>query len=449
VSTLRFRFSASLSAALLLFSILAVPASATDIAGLPDDPLGCIVNPLDPLSCLPDPVGGGLPDPLGGGLPGVGGGLPGVGGGVPGVGGGLPGVPGNGPPGSGGPGVPPGQVQPPTNLPSLPTDKPSHSPKQEKTPKDVQAPAPSHAKPATAPSSSTTPSPSSSSPDPVDTVNAGPEIAHTTGTGDFRGRQARKRSSDARLAKLLAGNAVSNLEAVAPHQKPRTSTASRRSHQRARAESLVSQAFDQIPQQYRWPVFVLACLATSLGLNSLRERRRSLRIEDRAMTDSLTRLPNRPAFQKRLAKEWKRADRYDRPLSMLLLDLDGFKQINDTQGHAAGDGVLRDAAAAISSNIRASDMAARLGGDEFVVLCPETSATEARALALSLEKHLRSVSIRTSVGFAEREREDEGVPEYLVARADASMYLRKQRSGAARERRSNGTSSLRAEAVGA
>jgi diguanylate cyclase (GGDEF)-like protein len=218
-----------------------------------------------------------------------------------------------------------------------------------------------------------------------------------------------------------------------------------RGHRQNRPESIVSQAFDRIPEQYRWPVFVLACLATFLGMNSLRERRRSLRIEDRALTDSLTRLPNRLAFQRQLAKEWKRADRYDRPLSMLLLDLDGFKQINDTRGHAAGDEVLRDAAAVIARHIRSSDMAARLGGDEFVVLCPETTAAEAKTLAGSLEKRLREVPIRTSVGFAEREPEDEGVPEYLVARADASMYRRKQRSGAARERRANAITSHGAE----
>jgi GGDEF domain-containing protein len=80
-------------------------------------------------------------------------------------------------------------------------------------------------------------------------------------------------------------------------------------------------------------------------------------------------------------------------------------------------------------------MAARLGGDEFVVLCPETSADEARKLASDLEDALAGASIRSSIGFAERELEDEGMPEYLVARADASMYHRKQRSSGRADRR--------------
>jgi diguanylate cyclase (GGDEF)-like protein len=199
----------------------------------------------------------------------------------------------------------------------------------------------------------------------------------------------------------------------------------------------------RIPEEYRWPVFVLACIATFFALNTLRERFRSMRAVDRALTDSLTKLPNRLAFELALAKEYKRADRYDRPLSMLLLDLDGFKQINDTHGHAAGDDVLRKAAVAIASRIRPDDLAARLGGDEFVVLCPETSADSAQELARALEAALAAASIRSSIGVAERELEDDGVPEYLVARADASMYRCKQRTGESRDRRSKPVASAR------
>jgi two-component system, cell cycle response regulator len=109
----------------------------------------------------------------------------------------------------------------------------------------------------------------------------------------------------------------------------------------------------------------------------------------------------------------------------VMLDLDDFKEINDTQGHAAGDAVLREVAAAISGRVRTPDMAARLGGDEFVVLCCETPLEGVEALARSLEERLHQSSIKTSVGFTEREPSDKS-PDDLVARADAAMYRRKQ-----------------------
>ncbi len=140
-------------------------------------------------------------------------------------------------------------------------------------------------------------------------------------------------------------------------------------------------------------------------------------------------LPNRLAFERALAREYRRADRYDRPLSMLLLDLDGFQGDHDTQATPRGDEILRKASAVLAERVRLDDMAARLGGDEFVVICPETSAESAQGLARSLEEALAEASIQSSIGVAEREPEDDGLPEYLVARADASMYRRKSRSG--------------------
>jgi diguanylate cyclase (GGDEF)-like protein len=190
-------------------------------------------------------------------------------------------------------------------------------------------------------------------------------------------------------------------------------------------KTFVNSFVDRIPVEYRWPVFVLACLALLFAFTSLRERRRSLRVERAALVDSLTGLPNRLAFERRLAKEWRRSDRYDRPLGLLLIDLDNFKHVNDTQGHAAGDAVLREVAAAISGRIRVSDMPARLGGDEFVVICPETPLEGLKVVARSLEERLQEASIASSVGFTEREPSDEN-PDAFVERADAAMYRRKQ-----------------------
>jgi diguanylate cyclase (GGDEF)-like protein len=198
--------------------------------------------------------------------------------------------------------------------------------------------------------------------------------------------------------------------------------------------SFVGSVVDRIPPQYRWPVVVLACLMVLFAYTSLRERRRSLRVEQAALIDSLTGLPNRPAFERRLAKEWRRSERYGRPLGMLLIDLDDFKQVNDTQGHAAGDDVLREVAAAISGRIRVSDMAARLGGDEFVVICPETPLEGLKVLARSLEERLQEASVATSIGYTEREPADED-PKHFVERADAAMYRHKQSARQDRKRR--------------
>jgi diguanylate cyclase (GGDEF)-like protein len=110
---------------------------------------------------------------------------------------------------------------------------------------------------------------------------------------------------------------------------------------------------------------------------------------------------------------------------MLLIDLNDFKHVNDTRGHAAGDAVLCEVAAAISGRIRLSDMAARLGGDEFVVICPETALAGLQSLARSLDERLEQTSINVSIGFTEREPADQN-PEDFVHRADAAMYRRKQ-----------------------
>jgi diguanylate cyclase (GGDEF)-like protein len=96
-----------------------------------------------------------------------------------------------------------------------------------------------------------------------------------------------------------------------------------------------------------------------------------------ARTDELTGLANTRAFNERAEQELLRARRYGRALSLLYIDLDGFKSINDTLGHAAGDVVLQRTADALRESLRRTDVIARLGGDEFVVLLPETGSESA------------------------------------------------------------------------
>lgn len=146
-----------------------------------------------------------------------------------------------------------------------------------------------------------------------------------------------------------------------------------------------------------------------------------------ARTDPLTGLTNRAAFLLRLEIEAERAQRYARPLSLAYLDLDGFKGINDRNGHAAGDEVLRIVAGVLRSALRSHDLPARLGGDEFGVLLPETGAEDAgrvlQRLRAEIEDRMRgfdwpvtcSVGVVTS-GAAPATADD------LVRSADALMY---------------------------
>jgi diguanylate cyclase len=176
-------------------------------------------------------------------------------------------------------------------------------------------------------------------------------------------------------------------------------------------------------------LLALAAIAILFGLLSLHESRRSRRAREDALVDSLTGLANREGFEQRLESEWRRALRYERDLGLLMLDLDGFKEINDTHGHMEGDRVLKAAAAAISGRIRETDFASRFGGDEFVVLCPETAGRGLKTLSDGLEETLRLHRIQASAGFTQREPSDSS-PDDLIARADATMYRRKRESTA-------------------
>src|SRR5690606_13536511 len=112
------------------------------------------------------------------------------------------------------------------------------------------------------------------------------------------------------------------------------------------------------------------------------ERKRAEReLRELALHDSLTGLPNRGHFAALAAAEMRRAQRYGRPLSVLMLDLDGFKGINDRYGHAGGDTVLKTVARRWTEALRKADLLARIGGEEFAVLLPETELEAARAVA--------------------------------------------------------------------
>lgn len=148
-----------------------------------------------------------------------------------------------------------------------------------------------------------------------------------------------------------------------------------------------------------------------------------------AVQDHLTGLYNRRYADERLALETRRAQRHGQPLSVVLLDLDRFKLINDRFGHAAGDKVLRDFASRLKKAIRSTDLAARLGGDEFMVLLMECPSDKVQifldrlgTVEVEVEGHLTPLGLST--GCATYEKND--TPEAIMERADKSLYARKR-----------------------
>jgi diguanylate cyclase (GGDEF)-like protein len=156
--------------------------------------------------------------------------------------------------------------------------------------------------------------------------------------------------------------------------------------------------------------------------------RQADRLVDLSNTDPLTGLRNARLFQARLEHEFARHQRYREPLSVLLVDLDGLKQINDRQGHAGGDVALRRVADAIRRGSRATDLAARWGGDEFALLAPHTDVAAATQLAeriraAVLEGGETEDGASVSIGVATLDRASSITrPFALVAAADQALY---------------------------
>jgi diguanylate cyclase (GGDEF)-like protein/PAS domain S-box-containing protein len=149
-----------------------------------------------------------------------------------------------------------------------------------------------------------------------------------------------------------------------------------------------------------------------------------------SITDSLTGIHNRRYFQDRLRAEMARLNRTSGTLSVIMLDIDHFKRINDQHGHAVGDGVLQELCRRISQRLRRTDVFCRLGGEEFMVLCPNTDGEQAYGLAMELWQSLRNLPmepvgiVTASFGVASW-RVDEGI-DGLLLRADSAVYVAKQ-----------------------
>lgn len=189
-------------------------------------------------------------------------------------------------------------------------------------------------------------------------------------------------------------------------------------------------AVDYIIKPLNAPI-VRARVRNHLALQRAREELalKNKELEQLAIQDKLTGLYNRRKLDESLTQEITRAGRYDRPLSIIILDLDHFKEVNDTHGHPAGDAVLVETASRLHDVLRTSDILGRWGGEEFLILCPETGLNAAVGLANRLRRNFTANEfpavghLTASFGVAAHHTGD--LPETLLARADTALYCAK------------------------
>lgn len=208
------------------------------------------------------------------------------------------------------------------------------------------------------------------------------------------------------------------------------------SSEAAKVESLDQGADDYVTKPVRMPE-LLARIRAGLRIVWLQKQLLTAngRLERLSNTDALTGLPNKRALDVQLQREFEACRRYDRAMSVVMMDVDRFKGFNDAYGHDAGDEVLRQVAARMSTISRKSDFVARFGGEEFVAILPETSLPEAVQFAEKLRSAVASASlfisgspldVTISLGVASVPYSRFETPEALVRAADQALYRAKK-----------------------
>jgi diguanylate cyclase (GGDEF)-like protein len=180
-------------------------------------------------------------------------------------------------------------------------------------------------------------------------------------------------------------------------------------------------------------------IAVGLALQTTIDLRRMRLLEEQSITDPLLGVYNRRYLEGRIEEEFARARRYGLPLSILMVDIDHFKAINDTYQHQAGDAVLRHIGRLVVETVRDSDIVARFGGDELVIIAPETTASAAAALAERFRKNVeaqeflfanapdsvRRIPLTLSIGVAHLTPDITGTAD-LIGRADEALHRAKE-----------------------
>ena len=185
----------------------------------------------------------------------------------------------------------------------------------------------------------------------------------------------------------------------------------------------------------RLGIFMLLAYTVSLQSNLKKSLERE---KQRASTDRLTGLLNKTAFREHFEEEMAKAQRYNHPLSLAFIDLDNFKEVNDTRGHATGDRLLQQVSETIVNSIRKTDIAGRIGGDEFTICFPETDDTQVRSAIQKLVKELDIMTsqsgwqVTASIGVVTCK--ETCVPyDAILGKADKLMYVAKEKGKNAAE----------------
>jgi len=189
------------------------------------------------------------------------------------------------------------------------------------------------------------------------------------------------------------------------------------------------------PQSVVVMVLMFLSMALNFGFLLMTMDRLRNEVADLALLDDLTGVGNRRHLLQRLTEECARSERSGEPFSLLVIDLDGFKAINDTHGHAAGDACLQHFTLMAQTRLRTADMLARTGGDEFCIVLPSSTLREGAMIARRVLEVCRDdaeaaagkdIAIAVSIGVAQWTREIGTFPDRLIAAADHALYAAKK-----------------------
>jgi two-component system cell cycle response regulator len=207
--------------------------------------------------------------------------------------------------------------------------------------------------------------------------------------------------------------------------------------QEDKIEGLELGADDYITKPFQYPELLARIRAGKRIVDLQKELlETNKRLELLSITDGLTKLHNHRFFQDELARAFEESQRYQRPLSMVMIDIDFFKKINDTYGHAVGDEMLKAVARLYKESTRSTDLVARYGGEEFAVMMPETSLEDGIAFAEKIRLSLESTQIPTqagllnatvSLGVASVPHSRIHTSKELIVAADKALYRAKRR----------------------